>query len=124
MKFRGKIAILTLFLTLVLVTGSFAAMERAQFINGNQWTQWSNLEKLVYIRGVCNWADFITQAQSQRWKTTHEFSMSKVFVDQLKNKSLGEIVSNVDAYYQNNPNNLNTSVIEVVLRRCTNVCPQ
>jgi len=122
MKFCRKSALLALVLALVLTAGPVAAIEKAEFINGTQWTQWSNQDKLVYIRGLGNWADFVTQAQAQRGKT-FEFCISKVLVDELKTKTLGQIVANVDAYYQENPEKLNTSVIEVILRRCTNVCP-
>jgi hypothetical protein len=124
MKFRGKSALfLALALALVLTTGPVAAIDKAEFINGTHWTQWSDQDKLVYIRGLCNWADFVTEAQAQKGKT-FEFSISKVLVNELKAKNLGQIVANVDTYYRENPEKLNTSVIEVVLRRCTNVCPQ
>jgi hypothetical protein len=124
MKFRGKSALfLALALALVLTTGPVAAIDKAEFINGTHWTQWSDQDKLVYIRGLCNWADFVTEAQAQKGKT-FEFSISKVLVNELKAKNLGQIVANVDTYYRQNPEKLNTSVIEVVLRRCTNVCPQ
>jgi hypothetical protein len=124
MKFRGKSALfLALALALILTTGPVAAIDKAEFINGTHWTQWSDQDKLVYIRGLCNWADFVTEAQAQKGKT-FEFSISKVLVNELKAKNLGQIVANVDTYYRENPEKLNTSVIEVVLRRCTNVCPQ
>jgi hypothetical protein len=97
-------------------------MDRADFINGTHWTQWSNQDKLVYIRGLGNWADFVTAAQAQRGKS-FEFCISKTLVNELKAKSLGQIVAEVDAYYRENPGKLDTSVIEVVLRRCTNACP-
>lgn len=122
MKFCGKKALWALALALVLTAGPVAAIDKAEFINGTQWTQWSNQDKLVYIRGIGNWADFVTEAQAQRGKGA-EFSMSKVLVNELKTKTLGYIVATVDAYYQENPGRLNTSVIEVVLRRCTNACP-
>jgi len=122
MKFCGKSALLALALALALTTGPVAAMEKAEFISGNQWSQWSDQDKLVYIRGVGNWADFVTEAQAQRGKT-FEFCISKVLVNELKTQTLGQIVSKVDAYYRENPEKLNTSVIEVVLRRCTNACP-
>jgi len=122
MKFYGKRALLALALALALTAGPVAAVEKAEFINGAHWTQWSTQDKLVYIRGIGNWADFVTEAQAQRGKGS-EFSMSKVLVNELKTQSLGEIVAKVDAYYQENPDKLNTSVIEVVLRRCTNACP-
>lgn len=123
MKFRRISVLLILGLSLILVSGPVKAIEKAEFINGNHWSHWSSQDKLVYIRGLGNWADFVTEAQTQH-KKTFEFCISKVLVDELKTKSLGQIVANVDAYYQENPNKMNTSVIEVVLRRCTNVCPQ
>ena len=123
MKFRGKTALMALFLTLVLVAGSFAAMEKAEMINGNQWIQWTQRDKLVYLRGLTNWADFVNEAQSLRGKS-REFAISRVFVDELRNKSLGQVAADVDAYYRDNPGKLNNSVIEAILRRCTTVCPK
>jgi hypothetical protein len=122
MKFWGKSALLALALALLLAAGTMAAIDRAEFIDGTHWTQWSTQDKLVYIRGLCNWADFVTEAQAARGRT-YEFSISKVLVNELKAKSLGQIVADIDAYYRENPGKLNTSVIEVVLRRCTSVCP-
>jgi len=123
MKFCGKSALLALALALVLTAGPVAAVEKAEMINGTHWSQWANQDKLVYIRGLGNWADFVTEAQVQKGKS-FEFCISKVLVNELKTKSLGEIVSRVDAYYRENPDKLNSSVIEVVLRRCTDVCPR
>ena len=122
MKSCIKSACLSLVIALVLAAGNLAAMEKAEFINGTHWTKWSNQDKLVYIRGLGNFADFVSQAQGQRGKT-FEFCISKVLVNELRAKSLGQIAAEVDAYYQENPGKLNTSVIEVVLRRCTNACP-
>jgi hypothetical protein len=54
MKFWVRSALLAL--VLVLAAGTLAAMEKAEFINGTHWTKWSNQDKLVYIRGLANWA--------------------------------------------------------------------
>ena len=121
MKFCRKWVALTLVLGLVLATGAWA-QGTAEMINGTHWTKWSQEDKLVYIRGLTNWADFINEAQAQKGKTS-EYCMSKVLVDELKAKTLGQIVANVDAFYRDNPGKVNTSVIEVLIRRCTNVCP-
>jgi hypothetical protein len=125
MKFGGsKKALLALALSLVLVSAAGAALEKAEMINGTHWTKWSQTDKLVYIRGISNWADFVAAAQAQTQKgRIWEFCISKVFVDELKTKTLGQIVADVDAYYRANPNRLETPVIEVVLRRSTKVCP-
>jgi hypothetical protein len=60
MALAKKFTLLLLVLSLVLAAGALAAMERAEMINGNHWTKWSQEDKLVYLRGLTNWADFIT----------------------------------------------------------------
>jgi len=122
MKFCRKGVALALVLGLVLATGAWAAGDRAEMINGTHWTKWNQADKLVYIRGLTNWADFITEAQAKK-ANTFEYCASRVMVDELKTKTLGQIADKVDAYYRDNPGNLNTTVIEVLIRRCTNVCP-
>jgi hypothetical protein len=49
--------------------------------------------------------------------------ISKAFVDELKTKTIGQVVQEVDKYYQDNPQKLTTGVIEVVLMKCTKLCP-
>jgi hypothetical protein len=44
-------------------------------------------------------------------------------VDDLKTRTVMQIIREVDKFYQDNPGKLDTPVIEVVLRRCTKVCP-
>jgi hypothetical protein len=113
---------LALVLGLVLLTGAPAAQEgKAEMISGAHWTKWSQKDKLVYLRGLTNWADFIVEAQSQRGNTG-EYCMSKVLVDALKTKTLGQIVSEVDAYYQKNTGKMSNSVIEAILRGATKIC--
>lgn len=121
MKFWGKSGLLIIVLGLVLAAGAWAALERAEMIDGTHWSKWSQQDKLVYIRGLTNWADFITEAVAQRGNTS-EFCMSKVLVDELKTQTLGQIVANVDAYYRDNPGKMSNSVIEAILRGSTNVC--
>jgi hypothetical protein len=122
MKLLGKSTLLTLVIILIVAAVGLAAMEKAEMINGTHWTHWSQEDKLVYIRGLTNWADFITDVQVQRGKTS-EYCMSKVFVDALKTKTLGQIAADVDAYYRNNPGKLDNTVIEAILRGSTNICP-
>ncbi len=65
MKSRAALAFLTIVLGLALAGGAWA-QSRAEMINGNHWTKMSQEDKLVYVRGLTNWADFITEAQAQR----------------------------------------------------------
>lgn len=124
MKTWGKTALLAPLLVLVLATGVWGAMAKAQLINGNQWGEWTYTDKLVYIRGISNWVDFVTAARAQaNTGKSWGFSMSKCLADALKTKSLGQVVADVNAYYQANPGNMNASVVEVILKYSAKVCP-
>ncbi len=125
MKLRGKMALLVPLLVLVLAGGAWGAMDKAEMINGVQWAKWSDQDKMVYIRGICNWVDFDSAAQIQTQARTgkHWFSISMPLTNALKTKSLGQVVTDVDNYYRNNPGNLDVSVIEVIIRHCAKICP-
>jgi hypothetical protein len=124
MKTWGRTALLVPLLVLVLATGVWGAMTKAALIDGNQWTQWSYNDQLVYIRGISNWADFVTAARAQADKgKSWGFSMSKCLTDALKTKTLGQVVGEVNAYYQASPGNLNASVVEVILKHSAKICP-
>jgi hypothetical protein len=123
MKTWGRTALLAPLLVLVLATGVWG-VSKAQLIDGNQWTQWSYNDQLVYIRGMSNWADFVTAARDQaKTGKSWGFSMSKCLSDALKAKTLGQVVGEVNAYYQANPGNLNASVVEVILKHSAKICP-
>jgi hypothetical protein len=124
MALTKKFALLALALVLglVLVTGApAAAAGKAEMISGAHWTKWPMQDKLAYLVGLTNWADFVVEAQAKRGNAG-EYCMSKVLVDALKTKTLGQIVSDVDAYYQHNPGKVSNSVIEAILRGATNIC--
>ena len=125
MNLRGKMALLVPLLALVLASGAWGALEKAEMINGVQWAQWSNQDKLVYIRGVSNYVDFDSAAQIQTMKSKgkHWFSISIGLAKVLKTKTLGQVVADVDNYYRNNPGNQDVSVIEVIFKHCAKMCP-
>jgi hypothetical protein len=86
---------------------------------GRNWQQVSEEGKAGYIFGMGNLADFETAA-TQGKKTA---CVSRAFVDDLKSRTVRQIVQEVDTFYKDNPGKLDTPVIEVVLRRCTKICP-
>jgi hypothetical protein len=86
---------------------------------GHNWQQVSEDGKAGYIFGMGNLADFETAATQGKKSAC----ISRAFVDDLKSRTVMQIVQAVDTYYRENPGKLDTPVIEVVLRRCTKVCP-
>jgi hypothetical protein len=118
MKFRGKAAILGLALVLALAIPSLAA-DKGFLWDGSHWKGMSTELKVAYIKGVGNMADVEVASGS----SGRAACISKGFVDELKTKTIGQVVQEVDKYYQDNPQKLTTPVIEVVLLKCTKLCP-
>jgi hypothetical protein len=117
-----KLAILILMASCVLASalGASALDSGKTFIwNGANWSQVDLDAKVGYVFGIGNMADFETAAAGTRQKPC----VSKTFVDELKTKTVMQIVQEVDKYYRENPGKSSTPVIEVILRRCTSVCP-
>lgn len=118
MKFRGMAAIIGLALCLALATAGLAA-EKGFMWDGNQWKGLGPDLKVAYIKGVGNMADFEVGTGG----TSRAACISKGFVNELKTKTIAQVVQEVDSYYQQNPGKMNTSVLEVILRNCTKLCP-
>ena len=76
------------------------------------------LEKHDQLKGVGNLADF--EAAASKGKAP---CVSQSFAAELKTKTINQIIEEVDKFYQENPGKLSTSVLEVILIRCTKACP-
>jgi hypothetical protein len=118
MKFRGKAAMLALALVFALAIPILAA-DKGFLWDGSHWKDMSAELKVAYIKGVGNMADVeVASGGSGR-----AACISKGFVDELKTKTIGQVVQEVDKYYKDNPQKMSTPVIEVVLLKCTKLCP-
>ncbi|MDD5642623.1 MAG: hypothetical protein PHX53_13295 [Syntrophales bacterium] len=118
MGLRGKIWILGLILLLGLAPAAMGA-QKAFLWDGTHWAQVSFDGKAGYIFGIGNLADFETAASQDKSSPC----ISRAFSAELKNKTVDQIIAAVDKFYKENPDKMKTSVIEVVLQRCTTVCP-
>ncbi len=125
MNLRRKMALLVPLLVLALAAGAWGAVDQALMINGTQWTQWPEQDKLVYVRGISNYVDFDSAAQLQtmQQKGKHWFSISIGLAKVLKTKTLGQVVADIDNFYRDNPGKLDVSVIEVIIRHSCKICP-
>jgi hypothetical protein len=118
MKKTVKNCLVGLALVLALAGVVLAQGTKPEMWNGTHWKEFSQEIKVAYIKGIGNMADFEV-AVSGKEKAG---CISAGFVDELKGKNINNIVAEVDKYYKENPGKLNTSVIEVVLRKCTAMC--
>jgi hypothetical protein len=100
------------------LTAGVQAQSNAFLWDGSHWAQVSPDGKAGYVFGFGNLADFEMAASKDKAPC-----VSRAFVDELKSKTVTQIVQTVDKFYQDHPDKVKTSVIEVVLRQCTTVCP-
>jgi hypothetical protein len=120
MKTASLLVLAALLIVGLASVASAAPSGKAFLWNGENWQQVSMDGKLGYIFGIGNLADFEAAASKGR---SQSVCISKAFADDLKKRTVMQIVQEVDKYYQENPGKLDTTVLEVVLRRCTSVCP-
>jgi hypothetical protein len=126
MRLKGKALIFGMAIILALFTGALAATtteapaKKKGFLwNGTHWTQLTFNVKVGFIKGVGNMADF----ENAVGGSGRSACISRAFVNELQTKTIKQIIEEVDKFYKENPKKLQTSVIEVILRRCTKVCP-
>jgi hypothetical protein len=117
MKFRGIASVSVLLMLFALATAALAA-EKGFLWNGAQWKDMTNDIKVAYVKGIGNMADFETAAAG----STPPPCISKGFVDELKTKTVAQVIAEVDKYYQENPGKMDMPVIAVIMQRCTKLC--
>lgn len=118
MRIRGKTILLAVALCLAVATPALA-QGKPELWNGTHWKDMTQEIKVAYIKGIGNMADFEVAAAAKGQAPC----ISQAFVAELKNRSLASLVQEVDKFYKESPDKLTTPVIEVVLRRCTSLCP-
>lgn len=107
-------------LLILFACSSLALAQSKGFLwDGSHWKDLSQEIKVAYIKGIGNMADFEVAAGG----SGRAGCISLAFVNELKTQTIAQIVQEVDKYYKENPDKVKTSVIEVVLRRCTALCP-
>jgi hypothetical protein len=118
MKFKGIACVSGLVMLFALATLALA-IEPGYLWDGSQWKDMSTELKTAYIKGICNMADFETAAGG----AGRASCLSKGFVDELKTKTIGDVIAEVDKFYKENPTKENMPVVAVILQRCTKLCP-
>jgi hypothetical protein len=118
MNFKGKVGILGLAVLLALTAGALAAAPPLAW-DGSHWKEFSQEIKVAYVKGVLNMASF----ESAMGGSGRAACVSQAFTEELKSKTLGQVINEVDKFYKEKPDKLKTPVIEVLMQRCTSLCP-
>ncbi|MFZ5449369.1 MAG: hypothetical protein ACOZFS_12100 [Thermodesulfobacteriota bacterium] len=118
MKTKSVLYFAVLVILCALATTALAAADKGYLWNGTQWKEMNNDIKVAYVKGIGNMADFETAAAGKNPAPC----ISKGFVDELKTKTIAQVIADVDKYYKENPGKLDMPVIAVILERCTKLC--
>ena len=119
MKFWDRCWVLVLVMLFALSPAALAA-EKGFLWDGTQWKDMTNDLKVAYVKGIGNMADFETAAATSI--STPPPCISKGFVDELKTKTIAEVIAEVDKFYKENPAKQDMPVVAVILQRCTKLC--
>jgi hypothetical protein len=114
MKVKGMACLAVLAILCALVATAPAA-EKGFLWDGTQWKDMTKELKVAYVKGIGNMADFETASGQGA-------CLSRAFVDELKTKTVAQVITEVDKYYQENPGKQDMPVIAVILQRCTKLC--
>ncbi len=87
--------------------------------NGVHWQQVTTDGKAGYIFGVGNMANYEVAAARGRKVAC----VSQVLMEEMKKKTVMEIIAGVDKHYQDNPGKMDTLVIEVILGQLIKISP-
>ena len=118
---RAAVILLVVGVVVGALAATAPAMDTNQAFlwNGVHWQQVTTEGKAGYIFGIGNLADYeVASAKGRKLAC-----ISRAFVDDLKTRTVMQIIQEVDRYYQENPDNLGTPVIEVVLGQLTKASP-
>ena len=118
---RAAVILLVVGVMVGALTAAVPAVDTNQAFlwNGVHWQQVTTDGKAGYIFGIGNLADYEVAASKGRKLAC----VSQVFVDEMKTRTVMQIIQEVDKYYQDNPGQLGTPVIEVVLGQLTKSSP-
>jgi hypothetical protein len=117
MKSRGIACVSVLVMLFALATSALAA-EKGYLWDGSQWKDMTTDIKVAYVKGIGNMADFETAASG----SAPAPCISKGFVDELKTKTIAQVIAEVDKFYKENPTKENLPVVAVIMQRCTKLC--
>jgi hypothetical protein len=118
MKLRSIACLAALVILTALATSAAAAVHQGFLWNGADWNKMNTEIKVAYVKGIGNMADF----ENAVGGSGAAACIAQGFVQELKTKSIAQVISTVDKYYKDHPDKLKTPVITVIMQRLTKLC--
>jgi len=118
MRVTLQTCLLGIALILVLAGAARSQGRQPEMWNGTHWKEFPKEVKVAYLKGIGNMADLEVAVSGK----ARGGCLSIGLVRDLKDKSIEDIVHDVDKFYRENPTMVSTPVVEVVVRQCTSLC--
>jgi hypothetical protein len=118
MKFRMIACVVSILMLLSALATAALAAEKGFMWNGTHWKDMSHEIKVAYVKGIGNMADFENAAGGSGVAAC----IAQGFVDELKTKTISQVIAAVDKFYKENPGKLDTPVVAVIMQRLTKLC--
>ena len=95
---------------------SIAAADDEPFLDGDLWSVSSGAEKTAYIVGAGDFMtmEYVSQMEYAKPTPTPEQTTVQSFWKGLNGHTMDSIVKTVDAWYENNPDSMDTPVLVVI----------
>jgi hypothetical protein len=118
MNFRMVACVVSVLMLFSALATAALAAEKGFMWNGTHWKEMNHEIKVAYVKGIGNMADFENAAGGSGVAAC----IAKGFVDELKTKTIAQVIAAVDKFYKENPGKLDTPVVAVIMQRLTKLC--
>lgn len=104
-----------LIICLSIIFSTSAAIADSSYVTGSTWQQSTENEKLAYVMGIANVvnAEHAVQVESAQPPTNNNSAVPEMYAA-LGGATLEGIVSEIDAYFGANPDQVGDTVLDVI----------
>ena len=109
-----KLSTLLLAAVFALMSNSAWCAEDLEIINGERWVASSVEQKRAYLFGVGNMLELEEAMAGKDYEAMRKNSLVPVLLEGLSGISIADIITQLDKYYAEHPQNKTKPVIEVL----------
>jgi hypothetical protein len=111
---RTRVWLLAAFFSVLLVMAAPVAAEDVPFVDGTMWKKSAPILKRTYLVGFSNLLSAEYAYQKAFGPPPDRQTAVLRLYEEIDDVTLDEAVANIDAWYEKNPDKMDTTVVEVI----------